>query len=125
MLADTPATNVAGRDAVRAVAQLQDPTALRLWLSAKHIVLMSFVGPVCAIVAVVIGILQQRYVVGAAVAIHAALPATRRIERRRVGQPLDPYHPQKLLWRWQHRTDRRGALFRWGVLVVLPFLVVP
>jgi hypothetical protein len=30
MLGDTPATNVAGRDAVRAVTQLHDPAALRV-----------------------------------------------------------------------------------------------
>ena len=60
MLGDTPATNVAGRDAVRAVAQLHDPAALRLWLRAKHLVLASFIGPTAAIVAIVIGIVQQR-----------------------------------------------------------------
>jgi hypothetical protein len=36
-----------------------------------------------------------------------------------------PYHPQKLLWRWQHRSDGLAALGRWAILVVLPFLVVP
>ena len=38
MLGDTPATNVAGRDAVRVVSQLHDPSALRVWLRAKHLV---------------------------------------------------------------------------------------
>jgi uncharacterized BrkB/YihY/UPF0761 family membrane protein len=36
-----------------------------------------------------------------------------------------PYHPRKLLWRWEHRTDWRPAVLRWGVLVLLPFMVVP
>jgi hypothetical protein len=36
-----------------------------------------------------------------------------------------PYHPQKLLWRWRHRSDWRAALLRWGLLVFLPFMVVP
>ena len=44
MLGDTPATNVAGRDAVRAAQQLHDPAALRLWLRAKHIVMWSLSG---------------------------------------------------------------------------------
>jgi hypothetical protein len=125
MLADAPATNVAGRDSVRALPQLQDPTALRLWLRAKHIVLWSFVGPVCALVAVVIGTVQHRYAAGAAVAITLLfLPLAVLSVAAWVGLWL-PYHPQKLLWRWQHRTDWRAALLRWAVLVLLPFLVVP
>lgn len=125
MLGDTPATNVAGRDAVRAVAQLHDPAALRVWLRAKHIVLWSFVGPIAAIVAIVIGAVQHRYEAGAAVAITLLfLPLGVLSLASWVGLWL-PYHPQKLLWRWQHRSDWRAALLRWGVLVFLPFMVVP
>src|SRR4029453_10204575 len=69
MLGDTPATNVAGRDAVRGVAQQQHPGGPRLWLRAKHLVLASFVGPIVAIVAIVIGAVQPRYEAAAAVAI--------------------------------------------------------
>ena len=125
MLGDTPATNVVGRDAVRAVAQLHDPAALRIWLRAKHIVMWSFVGPIAAIVAIVIGAVQHRYEAGAAVAITLLfLPLGVLSLASWVGLWL-PYHPQKLLWRWQHRSDWRAALLRWGVLVFLPFMVVP
>ena len=125
MLGDTPATNVAGRDAVRAVAQLHDPAALRVWLRAKHIVLWSFVGPIAAIVAIVIAAVQHRYEAGAAVAITLLfLPLGVLSLASWVGLWL-PYHPQKLLWRWQHRSDWGAALLRWGVLLFLPFMVVP
>jgi hypothetical protein len=125
MLGDTPATNVAGRDAVRAVAQLQDPAALRLWLRAKHLVLASFVGPITAIVAVIIGVVQHRYDMAAAVAITLLfLPLGTLSVAAWVGLWV-PYHPRKLLWRWEHRSDWRAALLRWIVLVLLPFLVVP
>jgi hypothetical protein len=125
MLGDTPATNVAGRDAVRALAQLHDPAALRAWLRAKHIVLWSFVGPIGAIVAIVIGLVQHRYDAAAAVAITLLfLPLGVLSVAAWVGLWL-PYHPRKLLWRWQHRSDWRASLLRWGVLVLLPFLVVP
>jgi hypothetical protein len=125
MLGDTPATNVAGRDAVRAAAQLHDPAALRIWLRAKHIVMWSFVGPIAAIVAIVIGAVQHRYEAAAAVAITLLfLPLGVLSLAAWVGLWL-PYHPQKLLWRWQHRSDWRAALLRWGVLVFLPFMVVP
>ncbi|HEX3197109.1 MAG TPA: hypothetical protein VHR39_06080 [Propionibacteriaceae bacterium] len=125
MLGDTPATNVAGRDAVRAVAQLHDPAALRLWLRAKHLVLASFVGPTAAIVAIVIGLVQHRYEAAAAVAITLLfLPLGVLSVAAWVGLWL-PYHPQKLVWRWRHRSDWRAALLRWGLLVFLPFMVVP
>ena len=125
MLGDTPATNVAGRDAVRALAQLQDPAALRLWLRAKHLVLASFVGTTAAIVAVIIGIVQHRYDMAAAVAITLLfLPLGVLSVAAWVGLWV-PYHPRKLLWRWEHRTDWRASLLRWIVLVLLPFLVVP
>ena len=126
MLGDTPATNVAGRDAVRAVSQLDDPTALRMWLRAKHLVLTSFVGPDCRNRGD--GDRQPcstRYMAGSAVAITLLfLPLGVLSVAAWVGLWM-PYHPRKLLWRWQHRSDRRAALLRWGVLVVLPYLVVP
>ena len=125
MLGDTPATNVAGRDAVRVVGQLQDPAALRLWLRAKHLVLASFVGPTAAVVAVIIGIVQHRHDMAAAVAITLLfLPLGVLSVAAWVGLWV-PYHPRKLLWRWEHRSDWRAALLRWIVLVLLPFLVVP
>jgi hypothetical protein len=125
MLGDIPATNVAGRDAVRVVGQLQDPAALRLWLRAKHLVLASFVGPTAAVVAVIIGIVQHRHDMAAAVAITLLfLPLGVLSVAAWVGLWV-PYHPRKLLWRWEHRSDWRAALLRWIVLVLLPFLVVP
>jgi hypothetical protein len=125
MLGDTPATNVAGRDAVRAAQQLHDPAALRVWLRAKHIVMWSFVGPVGAIVAIVIGLVQHRYDDAAAAAtVLLFLPLGVLSVAAWIGIWM-PYHPQKLLWRWRHRSDWRAALVRWLALVLVPFLIVP
>ena len=125
MLGDTPATNVAGRDAVRAAQQLHDPAALRLWLRAKHIVMWSIVGPVGAIVAIVIGLVQDRYDDAAAAAtVLLFLPLGVLSVAAWIGIWM-PYHPQKLLWRWRHRSDWRAALVRWLALVLVPFLIVP
>ena len=125
MLGDTPATNVAGRDAVRAAKQLHDPAALRLWLQAKHIVMWSIVGPVGAIVAIVIGLVQHRYGDAAAAAtVLLFLPLGVLSVAAWIGIWM-PYHPQKLLWRWRHRSDWRAALVRWLALVLVPFLIVP
>ena len=125
MLADTPATNLAGRDAVRATARLDDPLALRIWLRAKHIVLWSFVGPIAAIVAIVIGVVLDRYMFAAAVAITLLFLPLGVLSVAAWVSLWMPFHPRKLIWRWQHRSDRRAALLRWGVLVVLPYIVVP
>jgi hypothetical protein len=125
MLGDTPATNVAGRDAVRAAQQLHNPAALRLWLRAKHIVMWSFVGPVGAIVAIVIGVVQHRHDDAAAAAtVLLFLPLGVLSVAAWIGIWM-PYHPQKLLWRWRHRSDWRAALVRWLALVLVPFLIVP
>ena len=125
MLGDTPATNVAGRDAIRAAQQLHDPAALRLWLRAKHIVMWSIVGPVGAIVAIVIGLVQHRYDDAAAAAtVLLFLPLGVLSVAAWIGIWM-PYHPQKLLWRWRHRSDWRAALVRWLALVLVPFLIVP
>jgi hypothetical protein len=125
MLGDTPATNVAGRDAVRAAKQLRSPAALRLWLRAKHIVMWSIVGPVGAIVAIVIGLVQHRYGDAAAAAtVLLFLPLGVLSVAAWIGIWM-PYHPQKLLWRWRHRSDWRAALVRWLALVLVPFLIVP
>jgi len=116
---------VAGRDAVRAVAQLHDPAAMRLWLRVKHLVLASFVGPTAALIALVIGAVKHQSSDAAAVAIVLLfLPLGVLSVAAWVGLWL-PYHPQKLIWRWRHRTDWRAALLRWGLLVFLPFMVVP
>ena len=125
MLADTPATNVLGRDPDRALSLLRDPTAMRQWLRAKHIALWTFVGPPCAVVALVIGIARGQYMQAVAVAlILLSLPLGVLSVAAWIGIWL-PYHPRGLLWRWRHRSDWHGAVLRWGVLVLLPFLVVP
>jgi hypothetical protein len=125
MLGDTPATNVVGRDAVRAMSQLHDPAALRLWLRAKHLALASLVGTFCALIALVIGIVEHRYMAGVATAIVLLfLPLGVLSIAAWIALWL-PYHPQRLIWRWQHRSDWRAALLRWSALVVLPFLIVP
>ena len=125
MLGDTPATNILGRDRDRALALLRDPAAMRQWLRAKHVALWTFVGPPCAVVALVIGIVRGEFMTGLAVALLLlTLPLGVLSVAAWVGIWL-PYHPQSLAWRWRHRTDRRGAVIRWGILVVLPYVVVP
>ena len=72
-----------------------------------------------------IGIVRGEFMTGLAVAlILLTLPLGVLSVAAWVGIWL-PYHPKSLAWRWRHRTDRRGAVIRWGILVVLPYVVVP
>jgi hypothetical protein len=85
----------------------------------------SFVGPVGAIVAIVIGLVHDRYDDAAAAAtVLLFLPLGVLSVAAWIGIWM-PYHPQKLLWRWRHRSDWRAALVRWLALVLVPFLIVP
>lgn len=125
MLADVPATNLLGADVERAVALLDDPVGLRRWLWAKTIVLVVLVSPVCAVLAVVVGIVTGHTNVGAIAAVCAAIllvPVGVVAVSSWLGI-LYPYHQRSLRWRWEHRRSR-GTL-RWLVLIVAPYVVVP
>jgi hypothetical protein len=56
MYSDVPATNVLGPDARRVIAAFDDPVMFRRLLYAKNVVLWMIVTPVCAIVAVIVGL---------------------------------------------------------------------
>lgn len=125
MLADVPATNLLGSDVERALLLLDDPVGLRRWLWAKTLVLVVLVGPVCAVVAVVVGIVTGHTNVGAIAAVCAAIllvPVGVLAVSSWLGI-LYPYHQRSLRWRWEHRRSR--ATVRWLVLIVAPYIVVP
>jgi hypothetical protein len=124
MLGDTPSTNVAGLDTDRALAVLDDGRAFRTWLAARCVVLASFVGVPCAIIALVIGVQGQPVIkVVAACLVILILPFGILPISAWLGLLL-PYHLRPLRWRWEHRTDWR-RIARWLVLLLAPFVVVP
>ena len=59
MYSDVPSTNVLGPDAGRVVAALDDPVMFRRLLYAKNIVLWLMVTPLCAVVAVINGLINH------------------------------------------------------------------
>jgi hypothetical protein len=56
MYSDVPATNVLGPDPSRVSAALDDPRLFRRLLYAKNVVLWLIVTPVCAVVALIVGL---------------------------------------------------------------------
>ncbi len=125
MYSDVPATNVLGPDAKRVVAAIDDPVMFRRLLYAKNIVLWMIVTPVCAIVAVVVG-LQNHDLLSTLYTIVwiGVVPFGILGISSWVGIVF-PYHPMPIRYRWEHRLPRRRMLVRWLALVVTPYGLVP
>lgn len=124
MLSDTPSTNMLANDADRTLAALPEPVRLRRTLRAKAAALACVIGPVSAAVCVVIAVLDHNTAAGLAVAVVLlVLPLGVAGIAPWLGVRW-PYHPRRLAWRWAHRRPW-GTTVRWGVVVVVPYVVVP
>ncbi len=125
MYSDVPSTNVLGPDAPRVVAALDDPVAFRRLLYGKNIVLWLMITPICAVVAVINGLIDHSLLstLYTVVAI-GVLPFGFLAISAWVGI-LFPYHPMPLRYRWEHRQPRKRMLVRWLTLAVTPYLLVP
>jgi hypothetical protein len=125
MYSDVPSTNVLGPDAARARAALDEPSMFRRLLFAKSIVLWLLVTPVCALVAVINGLVNHSALSTLyTIVIIAVFPFGFLAISAWVGIVF-PYHPMPLRYRWEHRMPRKRMLLRWGVLVITPYVVVP
>src|SRR5437763_4453733 len=125
MYADVPATNLLGADPARSLAALPDPAALRRLWYARNIVLWLSVTPLCALVAVAIGVDEHRPVTTAlTLAWIATVPLGALGFAGWVGVWF-PYHRLPLRHRWAARRNWRPMLLRWIVLLLVPYGVVP
>ena len=125
MFSDVPATNVLGPDPQRILAALDDPEALRRLLYAKSAVLWLMAAPVCGAIAIGIGCVSHHW---ASMVITTIGILVIPIGSLGVASWLGicyPYHPIALADRWAHRRAFRSMIVRWGVLVTLPYAVVP
>ncbi len=125
MYSDVPSTNVLGPDARRVVAAMEDPALIQRMLYAKNIVLWLMVTPVCALVALINGLLNGSLLstLYTVVAV-GVLPFGFLAISGWVGI-LFPYHPMPLRYRWEHRRPRKRMLVRWIALAVTPYVLVP
>jgi hypothetical protein len=114
MYSDVPSTNVLGPDAARVATALDDPVMLRRLLYAKNIVLWLLVSPLCAVVAVVAGLVNHSLLATAyTVVAIGILPFGVLAVSAWVGIVF-PYHPMPLRFRWEHRRPWTRMLIRWG-----------
>lgn len=125
MYSDVPATNVLGPDAQRIVAALDDPVMFRRLILAKNIALWMLVSPVCALVALGVGLsdhdpLATLYTIVWIVIVPFGFLAISAW----VGI-LFPYHALPIRYRWEHQKPRKRMLVRWLGLALTPYGLVP
>jgi hypothetical protein len=124
MLSDVPATNMLAKDPGRSSALLADRDGMRHLLRAKTVALASVIAPICAVLALVLGMVDGHAVDGVALAAALlALPFAAAAVSVSLGIRW-PYHPRSVRWRWAHRRPWRGTI-RWLTLVLLPYVYVP
>ncbi len=125
MYADVPATNVLAPDRIRVLAALGDGTMISRLLLAKTVVLWVFVAPLCAVLALVVGLehhdapLIGTEIIAICVVPVACLPVAALVGIRW------PYHPLQLHYRWDHRVPLRRMIVRWLILAAVPYALVP
>ena len=120
MYSDVPSTNVLGPDAERVVSAIDDPVMMRRLLNAKYIVLWALVTPLCAVVAVVNGLINHSFLSTLyTVIVIGILPFGFLAITAWVGI-LFPYHPMPLRYRYEHRKPLKRMLIRWARSPSLP-----
>jgi hypothetical protein len=125
MYSDVPATNLLGADAERSVAALGDPAALRRMWYAKNLVLWALVTPLCTVVAIGLGIYEHRLATTALTVVWIATVPLGALGFSSWVGVYFPYHVLPLHYRWAQRRRWRQILFRWAVLLLTPYVVVP
>jgi hypothetical protein len=125
MFSDVPATNVLGPDRRRVVAAIDDPVMLRRMIIAKNVVLWLAVSPLCAVIAVFIGLFSGDFL-GTVYTITwiGVVPFGALGVAAWVGIWF-PYHPMPLRDRWQHRRPFGRMIVRWLCCAVTPYVLVP
>ena len=125
MYADVPATNVLAPDRIRVLAALGDRTMISRLLLAKTAVLWVFVAPLCAVLALVVGVEHHdALLIGAEIIAICVVPVACLPVAALVGIRW-PYHPLQLRYRWDHRVPLRRMVVRWLILAVVPYVLVP
>jgi hypothetical protein len=124
MLADVPATNVFGNDAVVMRRALDDPRMLRNILIARNLVLWALLAIPSLIVAVVVTWQSHDHTVEALLVLAVLISPFGSITFAMWLGARFPYHPVPLAERWEHRRDWRYVL-RWLALLITPYVFVP
>jgi hypothetical protein len=125
MYSDVPATNLLGGDPARSVAALGDPATLRRLWYAKNIALWLLVTPLCALVAIGVGIYSHQLVAAALTVLWIATVPLGALGFACWVGVWFPFHTLPLRYRLARRRRWWQMLARWMVLLLTPASVVP
>jgi len=125
LIADVPSTNQLAPDRWRVLAALDDETAIDRLLRAKHLALWLITTPLTVIAAVVVGLVTGDWITMVIAIVWVASAPLCSIGLACSVGVRWPYHELPVRVRWQHRGRWRPMLLRWGILVVLPYGLVP
>jgi hypothetical protein len=125
MYSDVPATNLLGADPERTIAALPEPRMLRRLWYAKNLTLWAFITPLCAVVAVAIGIHDKSLTLTLLSLIWIAVVPLGALGLSAWLGIWYPYHQLPLRYRWDHRRRWRPLVVRWLILLLAPYGLVP
>lgn len=125
MYSDVPSTNVLGPDSVRIRRALHDPVQFRRLLAAKNVVLWVLITPLCAFVALVIGLANHNLLSTVIIVVWIGIVPFGALGLSNLVGIRFPYHPMPLRFRWDHRRPFWRMIVRWLALALTPYVVFP
>ena len=125
MIADVPATNQLAPDRSLVLSSLDNEEGLARLLRAKHLAIAGICIPITVTAAIVVGIATGKWVTMVLTIIWVSTVPLSSIGIACIVGVLWPYHELPLKTRWQMRSQWRSILLRWGVLILLPYGLVP
>ncbi|MFZ1853525.1 MAG: hypothetical protein WAU06_01260 [Candidatus Nanopelagicales bacterium] len=117
--ADVPATNLYGADPELTLQRIDDPVALRRLFSVRNVVLWILISPICFALAWGLAPSEGKWVLSAAIAVAVMCMPFAYLGLCSLVAPLLPFHRMPL----KQRMHRRDTWLRWGVGVVIPYVL--
>jgi len=125
MISDVPATNESAPDSKRMLTAMGDAAMITRLYRAKHLVLWLFVTPVVITVAAIVGGSTGDWLTMVLVIGYVASVPLSSLGISCLLGIIWPYHPISLKERWVRRSEWKHLWLRWGILIVVPYMLVP
>jgi hypothetical protein len=125
LISDVPSTNQLAPDRWRVLAAIDDPASIDRLLRAKHVAIWCITTPITVLAAIVVGATSGAWITMALTVLYVATVPLASIGIACIVGVRWPYHELPLRTRWTERRRWRPVLLRWGVLIVLPYGLVP
>ena len=125
MIADVPATNQLAPDRSRVLPSLDNTEAIARLLRSKHLAIALICTPITVTAAIIVGFVTGAWVTMVLTVVWVSTVPLSSIGIACIVGVLWPYHELPLKTRWQMRSQWRTIILRWGVLILLPYGLVP